>query len=96
MYIPEELVTAIKSKDLTALDPIDKLIAYYLLDPSNAEQLMDLMRVIKPRHLRYSFKNFILIPIVLFVLAAMYNYYNESEIDSLDYELANEMSLENI
>lgn len=96
VYVPEGLVTAIKSKDLTALDPIDKLIAYYLLDPSNAEQLMDLMRVIKPRHLRYSFKNFILIPIVLFVLAAMYNYYNESEIDSLDYELANEMSLENI
>ena len=99
-YLPPEFLTGIANKDLSSLtDPLDAFVATWICDSTDTNSLLELMKNIEPHHNRYTFHNYIFIPLVLFCLTSLYNSIMQAEAeeaDSIADELANEGDAENV
>ena len=101
-YIPSSFVSNINNETTDQItDPIDKFIAYWLTDNTGDDNknLMDLLDNISKYHNRYTFHNFIFIPLFLYCLMNLYNTIansGEDNIDGIADELGNEMGIENV
>ena len=95
-YIPPDFVTATTSGDISELtNPIDKFISQWLIDQTDHDSLLEIMKDIENHHNEYSFHNFIFIPLLLYCLSNLYNSLGSGE-DSISDELGNEIGCENI
>ena len=99
-YLPKEFITGIANKDISSLtDPIDIFVATWINDSTDTDTLLDIMEKIEPHHNRYTFHNFIFIPLLIFCLTSLYNSVMQAEAeeaDSIADELANEGDAENV
>ena len=93
-YLPDSFINGILTKDISDLvDPIDIFIAIWINDKSDTKTLCNLLDTLELHHNRYSFHNFIFIPLLLYCLSDLYNAVQAEELsnpDSIKDELANE------
>ncbi len=99
-YLPKEFIGGLINKDISELtDPIDIAVATWINDKSDTDTFVSLLENIEPHHNRYTFHNFIFIPLLLFCLTDAYNAVQAaalSDPDSIADELANEGDAENV
>ena len=99
-YLPANFLDGIKNNDLSGLtDPIDVFVATWIHDNTDTDGLIGLLDTLEPHHYRYTFHNYIFIPLLLFCLTSLYNAVQDKELtdpDSIADELANEGDHENV
>lgn len=99
-YLPSAFLNGIASGDISTLtDPMEIFVAAWISDKTDLDGLISLMENLEPHHNRYSFHNYIFIPLVLFCLIDLYNSVQAREledVDSIKDELANESGVENV
>ena len=99
-YLPPAFLNGIASGDISTLtDPMEIFVATWISDKTDLDGLISLMENLEPHHNRYSFHNYIFIPLVLFCLIDLYNAVQSREledVDSIKDELANESGVENV
>lgn len=99
-YIPSDFLSGLESGDISSLtDPIDVFVASWIHDKTDINGLISLIDNIEPHHNRYTFHNYIFIPLLLFCLTDLYNAIQDresSEPDSIADEIANEGDHENV
>lgn len=95
-YLGSDFVTAITNSSTADLtDKLDIFVASYLIGEELATTKTK-MDAADRRHYPYNWHTFSMIPLALFALNALYNKYQSSAIDNINYELGNEISCENI
>ena len=99
-YLPPAFLNGIASGDISTLtDPMEIFVAAWISDKTDLDGLISLIGNLEPHHNRYSFHNYIFIPLVLFCLIGLYNSVQAREledVDSIKDELANESGVENV
>ena len=99
-YLPHEFLSGIEGKDISGLtDPIDVFVATWISDNTDRDTMVSLLDTLEPHHNRYTFHNFIFIPLLLFCLTSLYNTIQAAELtdpDSIVDEKANEGDHENV
>lgn len=99
-YLPDNFISGIKDKDITKItDPIDTFIAIWINDKTDTDAMVNLLDSLEKHHNRYTFHNFIFIPLLLFCLTDLYNAVQQAELtdpDSIKDEIANEGDHENV